>query len=99
MTWETVFRSLTFASALLAWLFIIRYGFWSPWQRTVVGRSLMYVWLSLTAVLTLIVLSYWFGAYPGRNYVRLAVYSTLPLAFLSFLRVLVQQQRRRDRHR
>lgn len=93
---DNVFKTLTFISAALAWSFVIRYGFWSPWRRSAVGRSLMYVWLSLTAVLTLVVLSYWFGEYPGRDYVRLAVYATLPMAFTTFLRVLVRQQRKDD---
>lgn len=97
MSEDQVFQTLTAVSAALAWTFVVRYGFWSPWRETVVGRSLMYVWVSLTVVLTLITLSFWFGDYPGRFYVRLVVYSTLPLAFASFLRVLVQVQHGRHR--
>lgn len=94
---DLVFQLLSALSALLAWVFVIRYGFWSPWRETVVGRSLMYVWIILTVVLTLITGSYWFGDYPGRFWIRLAVYSTLPLAFGSFLEVLVEVQKGRHR--
>lgn len=87
-----VFQVLTGLAAFLAWVFVGRYGLRSPWRRTVVGRSLMYVWLALTAVLTLVFFSYWLGAYPGRDYVRALVYSSLLPAFGSFIAVLVQQQ-------
>lgn len=88
----SIFQALTGMSAFLAWVFVGRYGLRSPWRATVVGRSLMYVWLALTAVLTLVFFSYWLGAYPGRDYLRALVYSTLIPAFASFIKVLVQQQ-------
>ena len=44
---DALFPMLTFAATTLAWVFVVRYGFWSPWGRTVVGRSLMYVWFAL----------------------------------------------------
>lgn len=87
-----LFQVLTGCTAFLAWVFVGLYGLRSPWRRTVVGRSLMYVWLALTAVLTLVFFSYWLGAYPGRDYLRVLVYSTLIPAFGSFITVLVQQQ-------
>ena len=96
---NVVFQGLTFLVATLAWTFVLLYGFRSPWRRTVVGRSLMYVWVALTAVLTLIFFSYYLGAYTGRDYVRGLVYSSLLPAFFSFIRVLVQQQTRRGEGR
>ncbi len=92
-----LFPLLTGAAAALAWVFVLLYATRSPWRRTVVGRSLMYVWLALTAILTLVFFSYWLGAYPGRDYVRALVYSTLLPAFASFVLVLVQQQSKRSR--
>ena len=92
---ETLFPILTGLAASLAWVFVVRYGFWSPWQRSVVGRSLMYVWIALAAVLTLVFFSYGLGAYPGRDYVRALFYSSLIPAFASFVLVLVQQQTKR----
>lgn len=93
---STLFPILTGLAASLAWVFVILYGARSPWQRTVVGRSLMYVWVALTAILTLVFFSYWLGAYPGRDYVRALVYSSLLPAFASFVLVLVQTQKRRN---
>lgn len=90
-----LFPVLTFTATALAWLFVLLYGIRSPWQRTVVGRSLMYVWLALTALLSLVFFSYWLGAYPGRDYVRALLYSSLIPAFLSFVAVLVEQQGKR----
>lgn len=83
---------LSGTSAVLAWAFVIRYGFWSPWRSTVVGRSLMYVWIALSVVLTLIATTYWFGEYPGRAVIRLLIYLTLPISFVRFLKVLVDVQ-------
>lgn len=93
---DTLFPILTGLAASLAWVFVVRYAGWSPWRASVVGRSLMYVWLALTAILTLVFFSYWLGAYPGRDYVRALLYSSLLPAFASFVLVLVQQQTRRD---
>lgn len=84
-------------SAALAWSFVVTYGVRSPWRSTVVGRSLMYVWVSLAVIMTLITGSFWFGEYPGRTFVRLVVYGTLPVALGKFLWVLVQVQRGRMR--
>lgn len=84
-------------SALLAWSFVARYALCSPWRSNVVGRSLMYVWLSLAVILTLIATTYIFGAYPGRTAVRAVVYTTLPFALGKFLVVLVRVQQGRER--
>lgn len=92
-----VFAFLTFVVTALAWSFTLLFGIRSPWRRSVVGRSLMYVWVALTAVLTLIFFSYFLGAYPGRDYVRALLYSSLIPAFGSFIKVLVEQQAGRDR--
>ena len=40
--------------------------------------------------------SYWLGEYPGRDYVRALLYSSLIPAFLSSVAVLIEQQNKRD---
>lgn len=98
MTWGATLIQVEVAlSAVVAWAFVLMYGFRSPWRATVVGRSLMYVWVSLAVILTLITGTFWFGEYPGREWVRLAVYTPLPVALGKFLWVLVQVQRGRMR--
>lgn len=98
MTWVDWWtQGVVLVSMTIAWAFVIRYGLWSPWRLTIVGRSLMYVWVSLAVVLTMITASFWLGEYPGRMWVRLVVYSSMPVAFAIFFRVLVHVQRGRLR--
>jgi FlaA1/EpsC-like NDP-sugar epimerase len=90
---ELYLQVVTTLSALLFWTFVIRYGVKSPWWKHPVGRSIMWLALSLAVVLTLVCTSFIFGEYPGRETVRTVIYSTLPLAAIEFVRALVQAQR------
>lgn len=98
MTWfDWYVQVASTTAALLAWAFVLTYGIRSPWRANVVGRSLMYVWLSLAVVLTLICTSFIFGDYWFRPAVRIVVYSLLPVAFARFLVILLRVQSGRVR--
>lgn len=68
---------------------LVSYTLWSPWQATLVGRSLMYrnasMWLLLTFALT----SRWLDPVPEvRNVLALIVYSLIALVELWLFLVL-----------
>jgi hypothetical protein len=88
---------MTATSAAACWVFVALYGARSPWRRNQVGRSIMWLALSLALILTLISTSFLFGAYPGRDLVRNLIYSSLPVALVQFTRVLVRVQQGRER--
>lgn len=94
---DAYIQVMTTAAAVLCWVYVARYGTRSPWWKNQVGRSIMWLALSLAVVLTLICTSFIFGDYPGRAVVRTVVYSSLPVALAEFVRVLVQVQRGRQR--
>lgn len=66
-------------------LFIFFYSRKSPWKKHFVGRSIMYLGLSLFALLMLNAVTIWIGPhFLARPWIRLAVYSGL---FLSVWRL------------
>lgn len=93
-----LFGSTTYIKAavvLAAWIvysFIILYAIRSPWRLSIVGRSLMWVWISLGTILTLNSTSIWFPDYPFRTEVRVLVYTYTIEALAYFLFVLVGVQ-------
>lgn len=69
---------------LLAWggntSALVSYTMWSPWQSTLVGRSLMYRNVSMWLLLTLALTSRWLDPVPEvRNVLALMVYSSIAL--------------------
>ncbi len=67
----------------------------SDWTSTRPGRSVMYLILALSSVLTLGAVTSVFGlAFPGRQQVRAVLFAGLIFTLLGLLRALRQQQRR-----
>lgn len=97
MTADVWISDMLALSAALAWAFVALYGFRSPWRSTPVGRSLMYVWVALAVVLSMIVATRYLGDYPGRTVLRVLIYTPLPVAFAQFIRVLLRVQAGRER--
>lgn len=90
-------RMMAVTSAAAFWVYVLLYGLRSPWWKNVVGRSLMWLALSSTLLLTMISLSFVLGDYPGRDVVRNVAYSTLPVVVVQFTRVLHRVQQGRER--
>lgn len=59
---------------------LVSYSLWSPWQATLVGRSLMYRNVSMWLLLTFALTSRWLDPVPEvRNVTALVIYSTIAM--------------------
>ncbi|WNM67186.1 hypothetical protein SEA_ERUTAN_40 [Gordonia phage Erutan] len=76
-----------------SWVFTFLYGFRSQWNLTEAGRTLMYLSLSFSLVLTQTIASVWsHSEYPAREIIRFIVYFVLAAALLNMVRrVLIEQ--------
>lgn len=89
---NTVANILVLVGLPAAIAFPIVYAARSPWRALRVGRSMMYLAVSLGALMCLNAGSIWFPDYPGRGIVRVIVYSALALSMWGQLRTLVKVQ-------
>ena len=73
-----IFDQIANLSIFIAWvpsaLFIFFYGKFSPWRATVVGRSVMYLAISIFFLLTLGISANWFDDYTFEPIVRALIY-------------------------
>ncbi|UVF61562.1 membrane protein [Gordonia phage Genamy16] len=78
---------------VFSWVFTFLYGFRSHWNLTGAGRTLMYLSLSFSLVLTQVMVSVWsHSEYPGREIIRFISYFVLTAALLNMVRrVLIEQ--------
>jgi hypothetical protein len=88
---------LLLIAAGVSWTFTILYGTRSRWRLLNAGRSLLYVMLSLSIVLTQNALSVYFQNYFGRGVFRVDMYLCLSVALAAMLVTLWRIQRS-DRH-
>lgn len=93
MVFNVIFLALTVAGAGLAWAFAAVYWAFYPWQRNRSGRAVMFLVVSLAAVLSLVVLARAFHEYPGRVVLTLIVYAAIPAALTSLLFALLSKWR------
>lgn len=93
----SILANLELAASLLAiTVFIVIYALWSPWRKLLVGRTLMYLAMSMFLVLAHNSISVWFGiAYPGRNWVRLFLYFFLTAMLWRLVYTLLKVQNAR----
>lgn len=84
-------------AAGLSWAFTILYGTRSRWRLLNAGRSLLYVMLSLSIVLTQNALSVYLQNYFGRGVFRVDMYLCLSVALAAMLVTLWRIQRS-DKH-
>jgi hypothetical protein len=81
---------------LIAILYLVRSRWWDNWT----GRALMMFFCSLGLILLFVVLTLFTGAdWPGRIWVRTAVYLTFPVSAWGVLFVLLYQQQRVESER
>lgn len=88
-TWADVLADFVLMGCGLgALVFVILYGIFLNWRETPAGKALFYFMASLAAVLVLVILSRLTGGdYPGRDLVRLGVYSA---GFVTSWRLVVE---------
>lgn len=78
-------------------LFCVFYAWRSPWRELMAGRSLMYVFVALSATLDQIALSVWIGSeYPGRYVIRILLYTAIAVTFWRMFWTLLHIQSRPD---
>lgn len=90
---------LLLIAAGVSWTFTILYGTRSRWRLLNAGRSLLYVMLSLSIVLTQNALSVYFQNYFGRGVFRVDMYLCLSVALAAMLVTLWRIQRSDKRTR
>ena len=90
---------LLLVATAIAWTFTILYGSRSRWRLLNAGRSLLYVMLSLSIVLTQNSLSVYFTNYFGRGVFRVDMYLCLSVALTAMLVTLWRIQRSDKRTR
>lgn len=101
MSADTAAILLVLAIAPAQTAFIVIYGFWSPWWRTLVGRALFTKALGLALLVDIALIYQWLGDdYYLRDVVRLSVYSLIALgAWLQLWALLYEKwQARRNGH-
>ena len=77
-------------------LFVVFYALRSPWRETLAGRSLMYVFVAISATLDQIALSVLAGPeYPGRFPIRVVMYGAIAFTFWRMFWTLLHIQARR----
>lgn len=99
MSADTAAILLVLAAAPAQTLFIVIYGFGSPWWRSLVGRALFTKALGLALLVDLSLLYHWLGdGYYLRDVVRLSVYALITAgAWLQLVALLKEKfQGRRD---
>lgn len=90
---------LLLVAAAVSWTFTILYATRSRWRLLNAGRSLLYVMLSLSIVLTQNAMSIYFGSnYLGRGVIRVEMYFCLfvAVAAMTFALVRIQRSDRRN---
>lgn len=76
-------------------IFAIRYFLFSPYERTREGRNLLLQKVALSSLVLVLALSVIFGQeYPGRPFVRLAVFSAITFFYWTELVQLIGVQRK-----
>lgn len=85
--------TLLLIAAAVSWVFTILYATRSRWRLLNAGRSLLYVMLSLSVVLTQNAMSIYFANYWGRGVFRVEMYLCLVVAVSAMTLVLVRIQR------
>lgn len=88
---------LLLVATAVSWTFTILYGTRSRWRLLNAGRSLLYVMLSLSIVLTQNSLSVYLQNYYGRGVFRVDMYLCLSVA-LSAMLVTLWRIQRSDKH-
>ncbi|OLT33663.1 hypothetical protein BJF84_21245 [Rhodococcus sp. CUA-806] len=82
------------ASATVSWVFTLLYSTRSRWRLLNAGRSLLYVFIALSFVLTQNALSVYLGSdYWGRGVIRDLEYVSLFVAIVSMVNTLWRIQR------
>lgn len=72
--------------------FTISYGWWADWRKTAPGRGLMYLFISMIAVLAMAFAHLGFGAdYALADVVRVLVYGGFTLSIFNLVRVVWKQ--------
>lgn len=75
-------------------IFAVRYFLFSPYERTREGRNLLYQKTAVSALLIVLALSIFLGTeYPGRPFVRLAVFSAITFFYWTETVQLIKVQR------
>lgn len=100
MSAELVAVLLIFAVATAQSAFIVIYGIWSPWWRTWLGRAVFTKGLGLALLADLALAHNLLGEeYPGRDVIRLTIFTLLAVGAWLQLAVLISEKRkpRRDR--
>lgn len=97
MSADTLAVLLVIAMAPAATAFPIVYGLTSPWYRSLVGRALMTKAVGLAALIDISIVYEFMGDdYPGRDAVRLTVFSLiLAGVWLQFAALMVEKYRAR----
>lgn len=95
---ELISNGLVIYTFLISLAFCIAYHFAARWWETEFGKSLMIYQIAMTGVLGLTLPRLLLGGdTPFFQYVRLAVFSVVPLALTWRLLVLIKVQRRARR--
>jgi len=95
MTLDHLAMLLVALAAPPANLFPLLYALRSAWWTSTVGRALMVLGVGLAALVDLSLLFAWLGPdYPGRNVLRVGVYSLVVVGLWAVLGSLVQAQAR-----
>lgn len=95
---NVAFQILTAISAVLAWHFVLAYATGSNWRETEEGRALMYLGGSIALILTSVTATQLLGDYPGRQFVVLGVYGSLPVT-LGWLNVVLKRAQKENSDR
>lgn len=90
---NVIFLALTVLGAVLAWAFAATYWAFYPWRRNRSGRAVMFLVVSLAAILSLVVLARAFHDYPGRVLLTLIIYAAVPTALTGLLFALLSKWR------
>lgn len=96
MTQGTVYNLgnlFLYATVVPLTLFVVLYGFRSPWRALPVGRTIMYLCLSLLSVIVYSITFVYLGEYPLRAWVRLVLYSSVFFTFCRMTYTLLKLQR------
>lgn len=73
-------------------IFIAEYAK-TRWRESALGRILMYQKVSFLAYLTLVITGFFFGDYPGKDWIRLLVYVSIVFTFWSMVFLLYKARK------
>ena len=94
MSYDAILLLIILVAAIPANGFPLLYGIGAPWWRSDIGRALFLKSSGLAAFVDLSLLFLWLGEYPGRNELRVVVYTFVTVGLWYQFSVLVRTQYR-----